>query len=138
MTRLRLLLCSALLAAGLVSQAPAAQADDGNDAPSDILGLFDQFVSAGAAASRCTDPSDALTLRFLSNFQWVSAYATRELGVRSPDSTPQQLAAELAARSQEIRTKTHALVKAEGCESEAVRVLVRRFIVQTAWRPESA
>lgn len=136
MPRPRILLCSALLSAMFLAAPPASRAAE-DDPPADILGLFDQFVSSGAAASRCTDPSDALTLRFLSNFQWVSMYATREISARSPDSTPQQVAEELATRSQAIKAKTHALVKEQGCESEPVRILVRRFILQTAWRPES-
>jgi len=120
-----------LLAAGGLSAAEEAP-------PADILGLFDQFVASAAAASRCAEPSDALALRFLSNFQWVSAYATREIGVRSPAATQQEVSAKLAARSQDIKAKTHDMVKAEGCASEPVQALLRRFLAQSAWRPESA
>ena len=120
--------------AGLLLSAPAfSQGVDATATPGDILGLFDQFVSSGAAATRCVDPGDALTLRFLSNFQWVSLQASREIGSRRPDASNQEIAAELAARSLEIKTKTHELVRAEGCASESVKTLVRRFLVHSTW-----
>lgn len=127
------------LLAGLVLAAPVRADDLGATAtPGDILGLFDQFVSSGAAATRCVDPGDALTLRFLSNFQWVSMHATREIGSRRPEATNQEIAAELAARSLDIKAKTHALVQAEGCSSESVKTLVRRFLVHSTWKPGAA
>lgn len=137
MSRLRDLSLAALLGAALLAGTPVATADEGAG-PADILELFDQFVSSGAAASRCAEPSDALALRFLSNFQWVSAYASREISTRRPTASPQEVAEELATRSLTIKTNTHSLVKDQGCASEAVQVLVRRFLAQTAWRPESA
>jgi hypothetical protein len=111
-------------------------ADD--EGPGDILMLFDQFVSSGAAATRCASPSDDIAVRFLSNFQWVSTHARREISRRSPEATFEQIAEALAVRSQAVKSRTHALVKAEGCESDAVRELMRRFIVQSTWTPESA
>ena len=129
---------SAVLA-GVILAAPAmAQDVEATGTPGDILGLFDQFVSSGAAATRCVDPGDSLTLRFLSNFQWVSLQATREIGSRRPDASNQEIAAELAARSLEIKTKTHELVRAEGCASESVKTLVRRFLVHSTWKPGAA
>ncbi|MEN9704260.1 MAG: hypothetical protein RLZZ393_139 [Pseudomonadota bacterium] len=125
----------AMVAAVLLLPGVSARADEGP--PLDILGLYDQFVASGAAASRCAEPTDALALRFLSNFQWVTAYATREIGSRRPEFTSQQVADELATRSREIKANTHAMVKEEGCASEPVQRLVRRFLAQSAWRPES-
>ena len=127
----------ALLASCLVLSwaVPSGAAEDG---PGDILMLYDQFVSAGAAASRCASPDDDVAMRFLSNFQWVATHATREISRRSPEATFEEVAQALALRSQSVKAQTHALVKAEGCESDAVRELVRRFIIQTTWKPESA
>jgi len=124
----------ALAAVSLVLSAPVRAAESG---PADILMLFDQFVSAGAAASRCASPNDYVAVRFLSNFQWVSAHARREISRRSPDSTNDDVAHALALRSQTVKDETHALVKAEGCESDSVRQLVQRFAVQAEWKPDS-
>jgi hypothetical protein len=107
----------------------------GEDSGPDILTLFDQFVSAGAAASRCASPTDYIAIRFLSNFQWVSAHATREISRRTPAASNEEVARALAHRSQEVKEKTHALVQSEGCESENVQELVRRFEVQSSWKP---
>jgi hypothetical protein len=104
----------------------------------DILVLFDQFVSAGAAASRCASPTDPIAVRFLSNFQWVSAHATREISRRSPQASSAEIASALARRSQTVKDETHALVRAEGCDSTLVRELVQRFVVQSTWQPGGA
>jgi hypothetical protein len=127
----------ALIASCLVlSWAAPLRADD--EGPGDILVLFDQFVSSGAAATRCGSPSDETAVRFLSNFQWVSTHARREISRRTPEATFEQIAAALATRSRAVKARTHALVKAEGCESDAVRELMHRFAVQSTWTPESA
>jgi len=99
-----------------------------------VLRLFDEFVSSGAAASRCAMPDNQAAVRFLSNFQWISSHATREIGRQMPSSSTEDVAAELARRSQAVKDRTHALVKAEGCEGPAVVDLVRRFSVQASWK----
>jgi hypothetical protein len=127
----------ALLAAWLGSGwTGSARADD--EAPGDILGLFDQFVSSGAAASRCASPSEEVAVRFLSNFQWVSTHAREEISRQSPAASFEEVVAQLALRSLTVKSRTHALVKAEGCQSDAVQALMRRFVVQATWQPESA
>jgi hypothetical protein len=139
----RLLLAFAWAAAALLAGPYVASAEGEPDGASSIvnddigvLRLFDEFVSSGAAASRCASPDDVAAARFLSNFQWVSAHATREIGRQMPTSSPEEVAAELARRSQEVKARAHALVKAEGCESASVQELVRRFAVQATWRRE--
>lgn len=112
--------------------APLRAAEEG---AGDILTLFDQFVSAGAAASRCASPSDDVAVHFLSNFQWVSTHATREMSRRSPTASNEEVARELAHRSQLIKEETHALVQSEGCDSPTVQELVQRFAVQSSWKP---
>ena len=101
-----------------------------------VLRLFDEFVSSGAAASRCARPDDASAARFLSNFQWVSTHATREIGRQLPAFSGEEVAAELARRSKAVKDRTHALVRAEGCETETVQELVRRFAIQSSWKRE--
>ena len=127
----------ALLASCLVLSwvMPLGAAEDG---PGDILKLYDQFVSSGAAASRCASPDDDVAVQFLSNFQWVSMHAIREIRRRSPEAGFEAVTQALASRSQSVKARTHALVKAEGCDSDAVRELVQRFIIQSTWKPESA
>ena len=127
MKRLRpALLALWLLPSGL----PAAE-------PGDVLVLFDQFVSAAAAASQCASPDDLVAIRFLSNFQWISTHATREIGRRSPAFTNDEVAQELARRSKAVKDETHALVKTEGCEGPAVVQLLRYFSVQSTWKRET-
>jgi hypothetical protein len=124
----------ALLA--LVSGAPALAETRTADDEVGVLRLFDEFVSSGAAATQCVQPDDYATVRFLSNFQWVSTHATREIGRQNPDSSADDVAAELARRSQTVKDSTHALVRSEGCQAASVQLLVRRFAIQAAWKRE--
>jgi hypothetical protein len=102
-----------------------------------VLRLFDEFVSSGAAASQCTRLDDYAAARFLSNFQWVSSHATREIGRQLPDSPADAVSAELARRSKAVKDRTHAMVRAEGCEAPGVQQLVQRFAIQAAWKREN-
>jgi hypothetical protein len=137
LARVFLLAAAAALAGPYVASAePEAAAPAIVDDDIGVLRLFDEFVSSGAAASRCARPDDDAAARFLSNFQWVSLHATREIGRQMPSSSPEEVAAELARRSQSVKDRAHALVKAEGCESASVQVLVQRFTVQSTWHRE--
>ncbi len=124
----------ALLAFSCVASADPALPSAIVDDDIGVLHLFDEFVSSGAAASRCATPDNQDAARFLSNFQWVSIYATIEIRRQQPDAPPTDASAELVRRSKEIKERTHALVKAEGCESESVQELVRKFAIQAAWQ----
>ena len=125
-------LAAALLA--LAVAAPAAQAIENDEIG--VLRLFDEFVSSGAAASQCAHPDDLAAARFLSNFQWVSTHAQREIGRQLAGSNAEQVATELARRSKDVKDRTHALVRAEGCETERVQDLVKRFAIQASWKRE--
>jgi hypothetical protein len=132
----RMVLRLAFVACVLLPPCVASSAEALHDDEIGVLRLFDEFVSSGAAASRCALPDDYAAARFLSNFQWVSLHATREVGRQLRDSNDSEAAAELARRSKEIKDRTHALVKAEGCEAEKVQELLRRFVIQSNWQRE--
>jgi hypothetical protein len=133
---IRMALRLAVVAGVLLSPCVANTATPVQNDEIGVLRLFDEFVSSGAAASRCALPDDYAAARFLSNFQWVSTHASREIGRQLPDSSDSEVAAELARRSREVKDRTHALVKAEGCEAEKVQELVRRFAIQASWQRE--
>ena len=99
-----------------------------------VLKLFDEFVSSGAAASQCAAPDDVIAARFLSNFQWVSAHARAEIGRQMSGSSSDEVAAELARRSKDIKDRTHAMVRTDGCDATTVQTLVQRFAIQAAWK----
>lgn len=128
MRRIASILAGAALALSATSL-PALEDDEIG-----VLRLFDEFVSSGAAASHCARPDDIEAARFMSNFLWISTHATREIERQSPGATPQAVSDELAKRSKEVKDRTHALVRAEGCEGAQVRVLVQRFAVQANWK----
>ena len=131
----RAALVLAVLAGAAVAAVPRPVAAEEGD---DVLKLYDEFVSSGAAASQCANPSNQLAIRFLSNFQWISTHAVRELGRRAPDLSADQAASELARRSRSIKDDTHRMVKSHGCESMPVQQLVQRFIAQSTWVREGA
>jgi hypothetical protein len=134
-----LVLLAALLALPYVAGAepaaspgPAAAIED----ETGVLRLFDEFVSSGAAASRCAQPDDDTAAHFLSNFQWVSSHAALALKRQLPEERTGEAVAELARRSGAVKDRTHELVKSEGCGGSSVQELVRRFAIQAAWRRE--
>lgn len=124
----------ALAAAALLPVTAVTAAEPIQNDEIGVLNLFDEFVSSGAAASQCAQPDDTEAARFLSNFQWVSSHATAEIGRQMAGSNAVEVAAELARRSKDVKDKTHAMVKAQGCDAEPVRVLVRRFAAQASWK----
>ncbi|MET0293091.1 MAG: hypothetical protein ABW136_12090 [Steroidobacteraceae bacterium] len=124
----------ALAAAAFVPAYVATAAEPIQNDEIGVLKLFDEFVSSGAAASQCAQPDDTAAARFLSNFQWVSSHATAEIGRQMTESNPIEVAAELARRSKDIKDRTHAMVREQGCEAEPVQLLVRRFALQASWK----
>jgi hypothetical protein len=118
---------------GLPAETPPVITDD----EVGVLRLFDEFVSSGAAASQCAQPDDHAAARFLSNFQWVSAHATREIGRQLQGMPADVVTAELARRSKAIKDRTHAMVRSEGCEARGVQELVQRFAIQASWKREN-
>ncbi|MGB5396849.1 MAG: hypothetical protein WBN96_06840 [Gammaproteobacteria bacterium] len=104
-------------------------------AETDILQIFDQFVTSSAAAGKCEKPDKETLNRFLANFQMVTVLATQKLETENPDSTKQTIAMTMKARSDLIAKKVHELIEDSGCEYPGTQEVIKRFYAQAAWKP---
>ena len=97
-----------------------------------ILKIFDQFVMASKAASRCVEPEEEKLRSFLTNLRIVSQRAAEEVRRRKPDWTGEQIAAVMKKRSEGLSKKVGAVIDEKGCADPRIEDLLRRFEMQ-AW-----
>lgn len=104
----------------------------------DILQIYDQFVTSSAAAGKCETPDKETLTRFLSNFQMVTLLAADKLEQQNPGSSKQSIAMTMKARSDLIANKVHELVASSGCDYPGTQEVIKRFYAQAAWQPKAA
>ncbi len=101
----------------------------------DILKIFDMFVITSAAASSCEKPDDETLTNFLSNLQMVTIRASMELESRYPDRTKEQITEAMKKKTEYLTGKVKKRIEVEGCESENVQGLIKRFHFHAKWNP---
>ncbi len=114
-----------------MSSTGVARAEKGPD----ILQIFDMFVITNAAASSCEKPDDETLTNFLSNFQMVTIRASMELESRYPKKSKEQINEAMKKKSEYLTDKVKKIIKAEGCGTEKVKALVKRFYFHSKWNP---
>lgn len=95
-----------------------------------ILNIFDQFVMASMAASRCVEPEEEKLRGFLKNLRIVSQRAAEEVQRKKPDWAEEQLAAVMRKRSEDLSKKVGAVIDKKGCADPRIKDLLRRFEMQ--------
>jgi hypothetical protein len=101
----------------------------------DILKIYEQFTLASAAAGKCIKPSQDELTSFLANYQMVSVSALTELKKRKPDLTNEQANKVLKAGGVKLTNAVYGVIDKEGCESEKIQDLLKRFHMQAGWKP---
>jgi hypothetical protein len=101
----------------------------------DILSIFDQFVTSGAAASQCDKPSKETLTKFLANFQMVSILASKKLKEQYPKATSERIEQAKKKRTEKITTEVEEIVDKNGCDNPDVQEAIKRFYVQAEWKP---
>ncbi|MDD4910952.1 MAG: hypothetical protein PHP57_01525 [Sideroxydans sp.] len=115
------------LCAAILFSAPAIAEDK-----LDILQIFDQFLLANHAASKCIKP-DAETLgKFLGNFQIVTIRAAEEIQKRNPNSTNQDAQKIIKSRSDSQNQRVTEIVQSSGCNDPRIQDLLKRFQMQAS------
>lgn len=98
----------------------------------DILQVFDQFLLANHAASKCIKP-DAETLgKFLGNFQIVIIRATEEVRKRNPNATKQEAQRIMKDRSDSQNQRVAEIIQSNGCNDPRIQDLLKRFQMQAS------
>lgn len=116
------------LCATILFSAPAIAEDK-----LDILQIFDQFLLANHAASKCIKP-DAETLgKFLGNFQAVSIRAAEEIRKRNKNPiTNQDVQEIMKSRSNSQNQRVTEIVQSTGCSDPRIQDLLKRFQMQAS------
>ncbi len=101
----------------------------------DMLSIFDQFITSGAATSQCEKPSKETLTKFLANFQMVSILASKKLKEQYPKATSQNIEQAKNQRTEQITTKVEEIIGKKGCDNPDVQEIIKRFYVQAEWKP---
>ena len=99
----------------------------------DILQIFDQFLLANHAASKCIKP-DAETLgKFLGNFQVVTIRAAEEIRKRNKSPISNQDVQEIMkSRRDSQNQRVEELIQSNGCNDPRIQDLLKRFQIQAS------
>lgn len=98
-------------------------------APPKAIVLFDQYVSASAAASQCSKPEQKTIDGFTKNFQQIAMDALQALEKRHPKRTQQELAESMKKQSFMLSQAVFAQIKQKGCDEAQIREMTKRFAV---------
>jgi len=101
----------------------------------DILKIYEHFTLASAAAGKCIKPSEEKLTSFLANYQMVLVSALTELKKRKSDLSNEQANNILKAGGDKLTKAVYSVIDNEGCESEKIQDLLKRFHMQAEWKP---
>lgn len=121
-------LYQALVVTVAISVSPIALAEEKN---LDILGIYDQFIMASKAASKCTEPEKDKLDKFLSNFRVVAHRAGEKIKTRKPDWSEKDVLDRMKMRSDYLSQKVEAVIQEKGCKDDRIVDLIKRFEMQS-------
>jgi hypothetical protein len=98
------------------------------------LYIFDQFLLAHHAVTKCGSPGEGRLAQFRRNLRSVAARAARELAESNPESSPEQIERMIDARDAEREREVDAIVQAKGCEDPQIKTLLKRFEIRARLR----
>jgi cupin superfamily acireductone dioxygenase involved in methionine salvage len=101
----------------------------------DILKIYNQFTLASAAASKCIKPSKEELNAFLVNYQMVVILMHKEIKKRKPEYSEKDLEKVMTNRNTKATDAVNKVIKSEGCSSNKIQDLIKRFYMQLKWKP---
>ena len=96
----------------------------------DILQVFDQFLLANHAASKCIKPDRETLGKFLGNFQVVWVRSAEEIQKRDPKHTREEIGRFMKAKSDSQDQRVKEIILSNGCNDPRIQDLIKRFYVQ--------
>ena len=91
----------------------------------DVVGVRDNFIAAGLAAQKCNVSDRDRQEVHYRNFTIVSRRAMEAVMARSAGADPEEVRKADLQHIERLQDATFNLLRAEGCKSEKVRVLLR-------------
>jgi uncharacterized protein with ParB-like and HNH nuclease domain len=106
---------------------PAAYAEDGK---MNILQVFDQFVMANKAATKCMIIDEEKLSSFNKNFSAVRLRASEQIQSLKPEWSEKEAASILNKRSQDLDRNVEKVIEDNGCSDRRIEDLLERFEMQ--------
>ncbi len=100
-----------------------------------ILKIYEQFTLASAAAGKCIKPKKELLTSFLANYQMIHIRALQQIKKLKPKITNKQAANILNKGGTQATNTVYKEIKENGCESNKIKDLIKRFHMQAKWKP---
>ena len=91
----------------------------------DIVGVRDNFIAAGIAAQKCNVADRDRQDVHDRNFTIVSRKAMEAITARSPGLDPEEARKRDLQHIEQLQDATFNLLRAEGCKSNKVRILLQ-------------
>ena len=101
----------------------------------DILKIYNQFTLASAASSKCLKPSKEELNSFLVNYQVVVVLMHKEIKKRKPEYSEKDIQKVMTHRNTKATDAVNKVIKSEGCSSNKIQDLIKRFYMQSKWKP---
>lgn len=102
---------------------------------SDILDIFDQFITSGAAVSRCETPAKEILKHYVDNLKIVSVLVSKKMKEKNPEYLKENISVVMNNRSNLITKKVNQIIDDKSCNDEGVQEIIERFYKQSKWKP---
>ena len=102
---------------------------------SDILDIFDQFISSGAAVSRCETPAKDILKHYIDNLQMVSVLVSEKIKEKNPEYLKENISKVMNNRSDLITKEVNQIIDDKSCNDAGVQKVIERFYKQAKWKP---
>ena len=123
---------SLILFFSLAIQGQTHAADNTN---TDILNIFDQFITSGAAVSRCETPAKEILKNYIDNLQMVSVLVSKKIKDKNPEYLEENISKVMNDRSGLITKKVNQIIDDKSCKDAEIQEIIERFYKQAKWKP---
>ena len=102
-----------------------------------ILKMYNQFTAVSATSGKCMTPQKEELTAFLANYKMVTTLMYQEIKKRKPDFTEEQVKKAIKMGSSKVTAAVYKVIETESCNSPKIQDLIKRFHVQTKWKPSA-
>ena len=99
--------------------------------------MYNQFTAVSAASGKCMTPQKDELTAFLANYKMVTTLMYQEIKKRKPDFTEEQVKKAIKMGNSKVTAAVYKVIETESCNSPKIQDLIKRFHVQTKWKPSA-
>ncbi|WP_444909242.1 hypothetical protein [Microbulbifer sp. TRSA005] len=101
----------------------------------EILKMYEHFTLSSAAAGKCYQPKKPELASFLANYELVTRMSSQYIKEKRPQLTEKQTAQILLDAGKRATDRVYQEIESASCMSPKIQDLIKRFKVQSAWKP---